>query len=163
MTTPVQTNSHYEPTEAQVARATSLRRFNWLTLYLPLGLAGLSILVLIGLLLWGTLSPNITGTREFMSGLADIVIILTILPLLVACALAPMAAIGFVIYRRQQPKREYGRLQPLFWRLDGMIGKAQNKAETALPKAANTVISGHSQMTYWRVLVNTLKKQFTRR
>lgn len=146
-----------------MARAAWLRRFNWLALYLPLGLAGLVGLVLVGLLLWGVLSPNITGTREFASGLADIVLIVTIMPLLLLCAIVPLAAIGFAIYRRQQPQREYGRLQPLFWRLDSLLGKVHNKAETALPKAANAVISGHTRMTYWRELIKNLRKQLIRR
>jgi len=159
MTTPAQTESQpqaYEPTTDQLARAAALRRFNRLAVYLPLGLAGLVVLALIGLLFWGVLSPNVAGTREFVSGLADVVIILAIMPLLLLCAVVPLAAVGLVIYRRQQPQREYGRLQPLFWRLDSILDRARNKAEAALPKAANNVISGHARITYWRTLINHL-------
>ncbi len=164
MTTPANAESPgYEPTAAQLVRAASLRRFNWFYVYVPIGLFGLIALLLIGLLLWGALSPNIIGTREFASGLADIVIILTIIPLLLLCAIVPLAAIGLVIYRKQQPEREHGRFQTLFWRLDTVVDKARDKTDTAAPKAADVVISGHTRAAYWRALFNNLRKQFTRR
>ncbi len=160
MTTPAPTESPaYEPTLIQKERAATLRRFNRLYVYLPLGLASLGALTLVILMLWGALSPNIVGTREFASGLADIVLILTILPLLLLCAIVPAAAVGYAVYRRQQPQREHGRLQPLFWRLDSLVNKAHDKAETALPKAANPVISGHARMTYWRTLIKKIKNK----
>ncbi|MCP4425432.1 MAG: hypothetical protein GY803_13140 [Chloroflexi bacterium] len=164
MTTSAQSNPPvFEPTAAQQERAAALRRFNLFFVYLPLGLMTLAALTLTGLMLWGALSPNIMGTRAFVSGLSDIVIILTVLPLMLLCAIVPMAAIGLVVYRKQQPKREYGRLQTLFWRLDMLMDKAGDKAETVLPKAADAVISGHSRMAYWRELLDKLTKQFTRR
>ena len=47
--TPIETTA---PSEAQVLRARSLRRFNWLAVYLPIALAAIALLVLVGLLLW---------------------------------------------------------------------------------------------------------------
>jgi hypothetical protein len=149
----------YEPTFTQQERAMARRRFNRLYIYLPLGLASMAIVALVVLMLWGALSPNIVGTREFASGLADIVIILTIMPLLLLCAIVPAGAIGYVVYRRQQPQREHGRFQILIWRLDGLVNKAHDKVEVALPKAANPVIDGHARMTYWRTLIKKLKNK----
>lgn len=161
---PVQTDPPaYEPTTAQLERAVSLRRFNWFYVYIPLGLAGLGILVLVVLLLWGTLSPHILGTREFASGLADVVVILAIVPLLLLCAIVPLATIGFYIYRRQQPKREHGRIQPLFWRLDALVDKVRGKAKTTIPKAAEPIIAGNSRIAYWRTLFENIRNIFTRR
>lgn len=159
MTTPAPTEtSVYEPTVTQLERAMARRRFNRLYIYLPLGLASMAIVALVVLMLWGALSPSIVGTREFASGLADIVIILTIMPLLLLCAIVPAGVVGYAVYRRKQPQREHGRLQSLFWRLDGLVNKAHDKAETALPKAANPVISGHARMTYWRAFFEKIKR-----
>ena len=164
MTTPVQSDSEaYRPTTGQLEREAALRRFNRLYVYLPLGIFSLVGLVLIGLLLWGVFSPGITGTREFASGLADLVVILTTLPLLLLCALVPAAAIGLVIYRRQQPKPEHGRFQTLFWRLDTLVTKVQNTLSTSLPKAAAPIIKGHGWIAFLRAVLENLKRQFIRR
>jgi hypothetical protein len=120
-------------------------------------------LVLIGLLLWGVFSPNIVGTREFASGLADLVVILTILPLLLLCAIVPAAAIGLAIYRRQQPEREHGRFQTLIWRLDTLVTKIQDTTSQTVPKAAAPLIKSHAWMAYVRAFLQNIKQQFTRR
>lgn len=153
----------YHPTTTQLEREIALRRFNWLVLYIPIGLAGLAVLVLIGLMIWGTLSPHITGTREFASGMADLIVILTIVPLMLLCAIFPAAVLGYVVYRRQQPKREHGRFRTLFWRLETLLEKTSTRTETILPKAANPIIAGHAWATFWRTLIDQFKYYFTRR
>jgi hypothetical protein len=164
MTTPIQTETQvYQPSAPQRERAVSLRRFNRLAIYLPLVLAGIIILLIVGLLLWGILSPNIRGTQDFVSGLADLILILTIVPLLLVCAILPLAAVGYAVYSRQQPKREYGRLQILFWRLDSLLEKAKGKVEPATLKAAQPIIAGRAQLSYWQTLFNQIKKLFIRR
>lgn len=164
MTTTEQTVTEaYQPTPEQLERAAALRRFNRLYLYLPLAVFSLAGLVLIGLLLWGVFSPNIVGTREFASGLADLVVILTTLPLLLLCALVPAGAVGLAVYRRQQPKREHGRFQTLIWRLDALVTKAKDTAATTLPKAAAPLIKGHAWVAYVRTWYETVRQQFTRR
>lgn len=164
MTTPIQTDSPvYHPSARQRERAASLRRFNRVAIYLPVSLAGIIVLLLIGLLLWGVLSPNIRGTQEFVSGLADLVLILTIVPLMLVCALLPLAAIGYAVYRHQQPKREYGRLQILFWRLDSWLEKAKEKVEAVAPKVTQPIIVSRAQWSYWQTFFIRLKRYFIRR
>ncbi|MCB9418462.1 MAG: hypothetical protein H6667_01545 [Ardenticatenaceae bacterium] len=164
MATPEQTETQiYQPSQSQLERASALRRFNWLYVYGPVIVFSLIGLVLVGLLLWGVFSPNVTGAREFASGLADLVMIFTIMPLLLLCAIVPAAAIGLVVYRRQQPKQEHGRFQTLLWRLDTLVTKAKDKTAQTMPKAAAPVIKGHAWVAYIRTLLAEVKKQFTRR
>lgn len=164
MTTSGQPDSQkYQPAPEQLERAAALRRFNRLYLYLPLAVFSLAGLVLVGLLLWGVFSPNVTGTREFASGLADLVVIMTVMPLLLLCALVPAAAIGWLVYRRQQPRQEHGRFQTLFWRLDTLLTRLQATVSTTLPKAAVPVIKGHAWAAYLRALLENLKKLLIRR
>lgn len=164
MTTPEKPESQqYQPLPDQLERAAALQRFNRLYIYIPLGVFSLAGLALVVLMLWGVLSPNVVGTREFVSGLADLVVIMTVLPLLLLCALVPAAAIGLVVYRRQQPKREHGRFHTLLWRLDALVTKVQDTVSTTTPKAAAPVIKGHAWMAYIQTLLKSVKKQFTRR
>ena len=164
MTTQEQPDSQlYQPSPDQMERAAALQRFNRLYIYVPLAVFSLAGLVLVGLLLWGVFSPNILGTREFASGLADLVVIMTVMPLLLVCAIVPAAAIGLVVYRRQQPKREHGRFHTLLWRLDALVTKAQDAVSTTTPKAAAPIIKGHASLAYVQTLLKNVKKQFTRR
>jgi hypothetical protein len=164
MTTSGQPDSQkYQPVPEQLERAAALRQFNRLFVYLPLAVFSLAGLVLVGLLLWGVFSPNVTGTREFVSGLADLVVIMTVMPLLLLCAIVPAAAIGWLVYRRQQPRQEHGRFQTLFWRLDTLLTRFQATLATTLPKAAAPVIKGHAWAAYLRALLENLKKLLIRR
>jgi hypothetical protein len=90
-------------------------------------------------------------------------VILTVMPLLLLCAIVPAAAVGLVVYRRQQPKREHGRFQTLIWRLDTLITTAQDKTATTMPKIAAPVVKGYVWGAYVRALVENIKKLFTRR
>lgn len=158
MAVPVPSDSQaYQPSSDQLERAAALQRFNRLYVYLPVAVLGLVGLVLVGLLLWGVFSPNVTGTRELASGLADVIVILTVIPLLLLCAIVPAAAIGLVVYRRQQPPREHGRFHTLIWRLDTLVAKVQTKTATTLPKAAAPFIKGQAWAAYARTLWTSLK------
>lgn len=164
MTIPVQPESQpYQPTAEQLERTAALTRFNRLYVYLPLIIFSAVGLFLLGLMLWGVFSPNENGAIGLMSGLADLIVIMTVIPLLLLCAVVPAAAIGLVVYRRQQPQRKHGRFQTLLWRLDTLITKAQSKTATTLPKAAAPVIKGHAWAAYVRALVENIKKLFARR
>ncbi len=159
MTTPVQADPQlYQPSPDQLARAAALKRFNRLYIYLPLAVFSVVGLVLVGLLLWGTLSPNIVGTREFVSGLADLILILAVLPMMLLCAIVPAAYIAWVVYRRQQPQREHGRFQTLIWRLDSLVTKAQDKTSDVMPKVATPVIKGHSWLAYLQSFIKNIKR-----
>ncbi len=164
MTTPEQAEPQlYQPSPEQLERAAALQRFNRLYIYVPLAVFSLAGVALVALMLWGVFSPNVVGTREFVSGLADLVVIMTVLPLLLLCLIVPAAAVGLVIYRRQQPKREHGRFHTLLWRLDAVVTKAQNAVSTTTPKAAAPVIKVHAWKAYVQTLLENVKKQFTRR
>jgi hypothetical protein len=137
----IQTNRGAQPTAVQQERIDALKRSNWLFIYAPILFFVIVLLVLTGLLLWGAFSPNIVGTREFASGVADVIIILTTLPMILLCLTLPLGLFGFTIYRRQKQgtERPYGRLRPLFWRVDNILDTVQDKVETTAPKVAQPV------------------------
>ena len=157
-------NTGLKPTAAQEARIASLKRFNWYFLYTPIIVLLLIIFILTGLLMWGVLSPNIVGTREFASGLADIIVILAVLPMTLFCLVPPLGMAGFMIYRRQKNKTEpkYGRLHRLLWRIDNIVDIVQAKAEPTLDKVGHPVIRLNAFFAYITSLLNHIVSLFRR-
>lgn len=160
----INANRGAEPTVVQEARITSLKRFNWYFVYTPLLVLLLIILILTGLLLWGVLSPNIVGTREFASGVADIVIILAVLPMTLICLVPPVGLVGFMIYRRQknQDEGKYGRLHRLLWRVDNLLDTLQPKIEAAVDKVSRPIIRLNAVLAYITTWLNHIVNLFRR-
>ena len=80
----------FEPTTAQLERDRLLRRRSRLYIYLPLGIVSFIALVLIALILIGIFAPGIQGTEEFISAVADIIVILWIIPMIIMVSLLPI-------------------------------------------------------------------------
>jgi hypothetical protein len=160
----IKANTGVEPTAVQEARVASLQRFNWYFVYTPLIVLLLVILILTGLLMWGVLSPNIVGTREFASGVADIVIILAALPMTLIGLLPPLGLVGFMLYQRQKKGAgaKYGRLHRLFWRIDSILDIVQTKAEKTVDKAGQPVIRLNALMAYIITLFHHIVSLFRR-
>lgn len=152
----------YQPTEDQRQRAESLRRFNRLYLYLPIGFATFIAILLIGLMLWFTFAPGQEAFRSFTSGLADVIIILTAVPLTLLCSLPAIIALAIFFNNRQKPKREFPRTQVFMWKVDSLISRAQSKTDEVAPRVAEPVIKFHgllAYINYWRQVITNL---FTR-
>jgi hypothetical protein len=163
--------STYEPTGEQLARDRALKRFNRLYLYVPLGIAALIALGLVIALLVGVLLPGITGTAAFASALADIVLIMTLLPMLLLCAIVPGAYIALVYNQRQKrqqapqagPMAYRSRVQTLFWRLDKLIDTAVAKTTATAPQIAQPIVKLNSGLAFLSAFFNQLSQLFRRR
>jgi hypothetical protein len=160
----VKTNAGVEPTAVQKARITSLQRFNWYFVYTPILVLLLIVLTLTGLLTLGALSPKIIGTRPFISCVADIIIILTILPMSLLCLVLPLAMVGFMVYRRGKKKdgTQYGRLHRLFWRIERLLDIVQAKTEAILPKVGQPIIRLNALLAYITTLLDHIMRLFRR-
>lgn len=158
----------YEPTLEQQARENALRRFNRLTVYLPLTLVALIVLALFVLMLVRvvTHSPE-SQAYHFLSGLADLILIFTLMPMLLLCAVGP-ALFGFLLYRANQrrslpPAERRGKLQTLFWRLDQMLDTVQAALrDRYLEKAARPLVTGHAYAAAVQAVWHYLRKTFNR-
>ena len=172
MTTSIQPNTkkNFTPSAEQLARAKARRRFNFWAVYFPLIIVALGVLVLVGFMVWSVLAPKPQATRSFVSGLADLLIILATLPLALVCGAVPLAIVGFVVYRRRQKPAQpevkgqpvYGRLQKLFWQLDNVIVTSRRKSDELLPKVAQPIIRGNALLAYAETLLAHLKAFLTR-
>jgi len=120
----------FEPHAEQVARAAALRRFTRLYVYVPVGLVTAVVLTIFLYLLYLALFPPTEDTYLFLSGLADFVLILMLLPVVLIFGLVMTAVIGGYIYynyfmdeadRPIPPAPPYGRVRTLLWRIDSLL------------------------------------------
>lgn len=167
MTSSIQSNTEktFQATAEQLARAQARRRFNFWAVYLPLMVVSVGVLALVGLMIWGVLAPIPEETRSFVSGMADLLIILATLPLALLCGAVPLALGGYLVYRRRQKpaqttttaKPAYGRLQKLFWQLDSLVVTSSRKSGELLPKVARPVVRANAMLAYLGTLFTHLK------
>lgn len=155
----------YQPNPTQEARIAAMRRFNWLFVYIPFTVASLLVLGLVVLMLWQALPSDAADMRQFTSALADIIIIFTIIPMMLLCAIVPTLAVGWVFYRRQKKEednREYGRLQSLFWRLENILDKIQQKIIGISPRLTQPLIQANARFSYLEKSIQQLQNLFKR-
>ncbi|MDT8305743.1 MAG: hypothetical protein RRC07_07380 [Anaerolineae bacterium] len=167
-----QTEIGPRPTAEQEARLQARRRFNRLTIHLPLGLVTFLWLVLIVGLLWLTVAgkwfymdTNQEYYRSLVSGMADAFTVLLLMPVMLLCALPLAGAGAFLIWRRRRRKPDGdddGKL-PLFWRVDNLLTRIQTAVSAALPKMAGPIINVHGAAAYIRTLLQEIKKTIGRR
>ncbi len=151
----------YVPTAAQLTRAAALRRFNQLYIYLPLTLFALISLALMVLMLVKAL-PNETSepTLDFLSGLADIILIGTIVPLWLVASLIPLAAIALFFQMRQKDISPLRGLQILLWRVDSKVAQLQQKTKELSPKAAAPVIQANARLSFIMAWIDQMRHFF---
>lgn len=158
----------YHPTAEQLAREQQLRRFNRLYIALPLGLLALVAVGLVVLLLVGVFSPGIVGTEAFISALADIIIILWIMPMLVLMALLVIGFVALRLNRRQKRKLlpedslmlRYGRVQPFLWRVEGYLDRADAQVNRAADNMTEPLISNHGRAAAAKAWADILTRPF---
>jgi hypothetical protein len=160
----------FEPTAVQLERASALKRFNRWIIYLPLGLLTTAVLGLLIYLLILAIWPPYEDTHLFLSGIADIILILFMLPVVLIFGLLLVGIFGGAIYWRQSRKEEgepslqrrYGRLRLLLWKGDQKLGALSRQIDQLLPKVTDPVIRFNAFMAYLNAWVSHLSKQFKR-
>jgi hypothetical protein len=160
------------PTAEQLARAAALKRFNRLTIYLPVGLIVFVWLVLVLALLWLTVFgqwANISPTqlayyRNLVRGIADISLIV-FFTLLLILGMIPIILTAALVKRQRERRalRPAGvRPLPLMWRMENLILSIQQAIAGVLPMIARPVTNLHAAAAYVRALFIEIKKILTR-
>lgn len=164
---PPEPDDPFVPTAVQLERANALKRFNRLVLYLPLGLLATAVLGLLIYLLVIAIWPPYEDTRLFLSGIADIILILFMLPVVLIFGLLLASIFGGLIYQRQSRKengtptlqQKYGRLRLLLWKLDQKLSAVYRKADQLMPRVANPVIRFNAFTAYISSWLSQLAEQ----
>lgn len=155
-TNTVEPKPEYLPTQAQKERAAALQRFNRLFVYLPVIIAAVIAVVVVGLLFWVTLIQPGESSRETVSGIASAVVILVSLPMTVLCAIPSLLFIGIYVQGRKKGMAPQKRLQTIFWQIDSFVSKIQTAVLEITPKIARVLIKAHAAVAYARNLLNQL-------
>lgn len=156
------------PTAAQEERRERLKRFNRLVIALPVGLVALLWLALIlGMIWlsvageWFAMETNQGHYRQLFSGIADIVTMLLLAPMLLLCALPTVGAIALVVYRRQkktEPDPAEQPKLPIFWRIENKVITLHDAVARTAPKVTRPLIQAHGRVAYIKKFIEELKR-----
>lgn len=160
----------FVPTAVQLQRAQDLKRFNRLAVYLPLGLITAALIGFLVYLLVLAIWPPYEDTRLFLSGVADIVLILFMLPIAITFGLLLAGIFGGAVYWRQSRKEEgepsllnkYGRFRLLLWKLDQKLNGVYRQVDLLMPKLVDPVIKFNTTLTYINTRLARLSNRPTR-
>ncbi len=154
----------FEPSATQLERDKELRRRNRLYIYLPLGFVTVLSIIIIVLLLIGIFAPGITGTEEFIAAVADIIIILWIIPAIVLLSLLPIGYVSYMVNRRNKrklnpqtgPLAYRSRIQVLLWRVQYFVERGQSATNEYAPKIAQPVTRFNGLLAYIEAWFNAI-------
>ena len=153
-----QSEHSYEPTVEQAARAAELRRFNLLFVYGPLGLLTASVIGVIVFLLVIAISQPSDEALLFISGLADVALVIAMLPILIVGA----ALLGLIAYGyysgRQRGMAPVRQTQRLFWRMDNIVGRLRVRTDATANSVIRPLMSVGGAVTYVKVLIRKILK-----
>jgi hypothetical protein len=158
----------FEPTAEQLERDRLLRRRNRLYIYLPVGIFSFMVGVIIVIMLIGVLAPGGQTMEEFISAVADIIVILWIIPMMIIISILPVSYVAYLINRRQKrklnpqtgPLAYRSRIQVLLWRIQVFIGQARTKTDEVAPKVAKPVTTANAYIAYFGAWLNILTRPF---
>ena len=152
----------FEPSTRQLERAKEIRRFNLLYIYFPIVSLSLVVLLLVLALIYLGLNPPALETLQTLSGIADAVVILGLIPTIILCGIFPTLVIGVTVQARKQGIAPIQQLQVLLWRLDRLIGTGRMKVDEVAPKIARPFINIHATVAYIKTLFKQIIRIFKR-
>lgn len=148
----VQNEVPFEPTTEQVQRAARLRRFNFAFVYLPIGLISALVIALVVIMLWVAIDPPSVEALLFISGMADVALIIAMLPVLVVGAvLLGLIVLGYV-RGRQAGMAPIKQTQKLLWRMDRLVGRVKVRTEQTGVAVRQPFIDLNGAYAYVRML-----------
>ncbi|MFN2135691.1 MAG: hypothetical protein ACK2UK_07040 [Candidatus Promineifilaceae bacterium] len=160
----------FSPSSEQLEREQQLKRFNRLYIYLPVGIVLFIAAGLIVLMLVGIFAPGLVGAEEFLSGLADTILVLWMLPMTVLCALGPVAYLGYLVNRRQRrselpadsPLLQHSRTQMALWKAENIVDRVEQTAESSSDKIVQPIFEANVRAAGLRSWVDQVTGIFWR-
>jgi hypothetical protein len=156
----------FSPSEEQLERERALKRFNRLYIFVPIGIAVAIGIFLLVLMLIGIFAPGLIGAEAFLSGLADTILVLWMMPMMVLCAIVPIVYVGYLINRRQRrnmlppdsPLLRHSRTQMALWQAQNIADRVEKSAEDVSDQVAKPFININSFVAYvyaWLMILLT--------
>ncbi len=154
----------FEPSVEQLERAQRHRRYEWLTLYVPLIFMGLLVVLAIVGGIWGTTAGfgnEVNRWRITVSAMADIIVIAVTLSMTVACLILPILGFGGWIYGRQQGWKPWQTTRHFLWRVDQGLTKIQEPIKERSDQVVEVVIKSRSRWAYFETIWRWIRYLFT--
>ena len=163
----------FKPSKTQIEREAALKRFNRLYVLMPIILFSVISVLIIALMSIAVLVMSISDSVNlefvsFISGLADITIIMFTIPMIIVMISGPLL-LGVMINnsrnRRKLGKPAFdqgGSFQVLLWKLDNLIQKSQTKTNEIAPKMADQVIRFNESLSFTGAFLKQITSYFKR-
>ena len=163
----------FEPNERQLEREAALKRFNRLYVLTPIiAISVISVLIIV-LMVVAVIAMSISDNVNeefllFISGLADITIIMFTIPMIILMISGPLLLVAMINNSRNRRKLgkpafdQGGKFQVLLWRMDNLIERTQNKTNEVAPQMADQVIRFNESIAYIGGFINQIKSYFKR-
>ena len=152
----------FEPSNRQLERAAKIRRFNRIYIFLPVSLASIIALTLTILLIILALGIGTDEVRETISGIADSVLILAIIPTMVLCAIVPTAYIAISIQMRQRGVAPIRQTQWFFWVVQERLGFLGTRISKLMEKIREPFVRISARYAFLQTLITRIINIFTR-
>ena len=163
----------FKPNDRQQEREAALKQFNRLYVLAPvIAISAISVLIIVFMIiavLIMAFSGSVNSTfLTFISGLADITIIMFTMPMIILMISGPMllaAMINRSHKRRKAGKPAFdqgGSFQVLLWKMDNLIEKSQNKTNEIAPQLADRVIRFNESIAYVSAFSKQILSYFKR-
>ena len=160
----------YSPSREQLERESALKRYNRIYIYVPVTIAVAIVLFLIILMLIGIFAPGLVGAESFLSGLADTILVLWMIPMTVLCAILPIAYVGYVVNLRQRrsqlppdsPLLRHSRTQMALWQAQDISDRVEQKTEGVSDRIVRPFFSVGTFAAYVYAWLTILTRPFRR-
>jgi hypothetical protein len=146
----------YEPTAGQAKRAQELRRFNLLYVYLPVGLmSAITVITVVLLLFVAITQPNVEAIL-WLSGIADIALVLAMLPVIAVGAFVLGLFAYIYIQARRNGTAPIRQTQRLLWRMDNVAGRLRVRTDEAAMVVIQPFFKLQGVVAYVRALITQI-------
>lgn len=163
----------FKPSATQREREAALKRFNRLYVLMPvIAITVISVLIItvmiIAVLVMAFSDTGNAKFLSFLSGLADITIIMFTIPMIILMISGPLLLGGMINMSRNRRKLDKpafdqgGSLQVLLWKMDNLIQKSQEKTNEIAPKMADQVIRFNESLAYVAAFFKQIANFFKR-
>jgi hypothetical protein len=138
----------FQPSAEQLEREHALKRFNRNFIYIPVIIAVTIVLILLVLMLVALFAPGPDGSLMFLSGLADTILVLWMIPMTVLCAIGPILYLAYLVNRRQRraelppnsPLLKHSRAQMALWQAQNISDRVDQKSDDITDRIARPII-----------------------
>lgn len=157
----------FQPSDEQLARMAATQRFIRLYVYLPMGVITAVVVFITLYLLYLAFFPPTPDIYIFLSGLADFVLVMFLIPVVTIFGLLLTAGIGGYIYywygmdeteRPIPPAPAHGRIRTLLWQVDSLIVRFRPKLLEAETRITRPVIRFHVWLAFVSAWVNSVQR-----